>query len=161
MSDEVKVSAEQRFRFVNFQLNNEWYGQDIRYIHEVNRVRAITEMPGSPPYILGVINLRNQVIPVMDLRRRLGLPPKEATKETRVIVVEFADSLLGLMVDSVHHVLEITKDKVSPPPSTYGANRFIGGIGQMNDKLIFFLDIEKIFSEEAAAVLEGAGRGGE
>ena len=144
---------EKQFRFINFKLNDEWYGQGIQNIKEVNRVGIITEMPGSPPYILGVINLRGRVIPVMDLRLRLGLPSKEISKESRVIVVELNESIIGMLVDSVHQVLEIPVTSISEPPdaAATGRNRFIHGIGQMEDRLVFFIDVERIIEEEDRA----------
>ncbi|MBN1165063.1 MAG: purine-binding chemotaxis protein CheW [Candidatus Krumholzibacteriota bacterium] len=138
-------------RFVSFYLDDEWYGQDIQYIQEVNKVQNIAEVPGSPEFILGVINLRGNVIPVMDIRARLGLPTKEITKKSRVIVVELDGSQLGLLVDGVHHVLEIPHDELSHPPDVAmtDRNKFIQGIGQVDDKLMFFIDIKKIFQEES------------
>ncbi len=141
------------FRFISFNLGEEKYGQDIMYIHEVNRVQNITEVPGSPEYILGVVNLRGNVIPVMDLRRRLELPPKEMTKQSRIIVVEFNDSQLGLLVDSVHHVMEIASESILDPPEATMTerNKFIHGIGHVDDNLVFFLDIERIYNEETTS----------
>ncbi len=141
---------DERLRFVNFSLAGELYGQDIRYIHEVNRGRNLTDIPGSPDYILGVINLRGDVIPVMDLRKRLGLPPKEMTKDSRIIVVEYEQSKLGLMVDSVHNVLEIPISLISKPPgkTMTDRNRFINGIGRLDNNMIFFIDIGHVFDEE-------------
>ncbi len=138
------------FRCVNFRLGDEWYGQDIRHIQEVNRAQSITEVPGAPEYILGVINLRGSVIPVMDLRRRLGMPTVQLTKKSRVIVIEFEGSRLGLLVDSVHHVLDIPYGRISDPPESTitERNRFINGIGQIDDRFVFFINIERIFNEE-------------
>ncbi|MBN2071771.1 MAG: purine-binding chemotaxis protein CheW [Candidatus Krumholzibacteriota bacterium] len=135
---------------VNFKLGEEWYGQDISSIQEVNRVQEITDVPGSPEYILGVINIMGNVIPVMDLRKRLGLPDMAMTTKSRVIVVEHEESLLGLLVDSVHHVIEIPFNMISDTPETAVTkrNKFISGIGRLKDKLIFILDIGKIFDEE-------------
>lgn len=151
MVNEESVNDSRVFRCVNFRLGEEWYGQDIRYIQEVNRVQNVTEVPGSPEYILGVINLRGNVIPVMNLRKRLGMETIPPTKKSRVIVVEFEDSQLGMLVDSVHHVLEIPYGQITDPPESAMTerNRFISGIGQMNERLVFFINIEKIFTEEA------------
>jgi len=141
---------------VNFMLGDELYGQDISFIQEVNRVQEITDVPGSPEYIIGVINRMGNVIPVMDLRKRLGLADLNITSKSRIIVVEFKESLLGLMVDSVHHVLEIPYDMISETPETAvtDRNKFISGIGRLKDELIFLLDIEKIFEEEVLTKTE-------
>jgi len=141
---------------VNFMLGDELYGQDISFIQEVNRVQEITDVPGSPEYIIGVINRMGNVIPVMDLRKRLGLADLNVTSKSRIIVVEFEESLLGLMVDSVHHVLEIPYDMISETPETAvtDRNKFISGIGRLKDELIFLLDIEKIFEEEVLTKTE-------
>ncbi len=142
-------------RFVGFKLGEELFGQDINYIHEVTRIQDITDVPGSPPYILGVMNLRGQVIPLMDLGLRLGCPRTEITDETRVIVVEYLESTLGLVVDSVFHVVEFPASSISDPPesSLTDRNRHLAGIGQVEDNLIFFIDIEKIFEEECRGVM--------
>jgi len=150
MTNDVNANDTKVFRCVNFRLGDEWYGQDITYIQEVNRVQGITEVPGAPEYILGVINLRGSVIPVMDLRRRLGMPTIALTKKSRVIVIEFRGSRLGLLVDSVHHVLDIPYGRISDPPESTitERNRFINGIGQLDERFVFFINIERIFDEE-------------
>ena len=117
-------------------------------------------MPGAPEYILGVINLRGSVIPVMNLRKRLGLPVVDVTKDSRVIVIEYQGSLLGMLVDSVHHVLEIPYNDISDTPESTitEKNIFISGIGKVEDKLVFLIDTEKIFAEESTIeMLMGQG----
>lgn len=146
---------EGRFKFVSFLLNGEWYGEDIRYIQEVNKLLEITEIPGLPEYILGVINLRGKIIPIMDMRRRLGMPPAEIGEKSRVLVASYGDSMVGLLVDSVHQVMEIALSSISPPPPSIAKNRYISGIGKLEDKLIFFLDIEKIVEDSQVQVNEG------
>jgi len=143
------------FKFVSFLLNGEWYGEDIRYIQEVNRLQEITEIPGLPDYILGVINLRGKIIPIMDMRRRLGMPPVAPSEKSRILVASYGGSVLGLLVDSVHQVMEMPLSMISPPPSSVSRNRYIYGIGRFEDKLIFLLDIERIFEDSQVQMNEG------
>ncbi|MBU8921032.1 MAG: chemotaxis protein CheW [Bacteroidales bacterium] len=160
MAEKENNNESRPFRCVNFRLGEECYGQDIGYIHEVNRVQNITEVPGAPEYILGVINLRGSVIPVMNLRKRLGLPAVDVTKDSRVIVIEYQGSLLGMLVDSVHHVLEIPYNDISDTPESTitEKNIFISGIGKVEEKLVFLIDTEKIFAEESTIeMLMGQG----
>ena len=144
------------FRFVSFMLDGDWYGQDIRYIHEVNKVQEITEMPGMPEYILGVMNLRGKIVPIMDLRRRLDLPPKEIDDSSRIIVVEYDGSLVGILVDQVYQVMEVPLEECVEPPPSIAANRFINSIGKLEDRLIFFLDLERVFEGAELEENEGA-----
>jgi len=156
MIKEKQMNPEQALSIVSFKLGKEFYGQDIRYVSEVNRIEEVTEMPGSPEYIIGVINLRGNVIPVMDIRSRLGLKPIEFTKKSRAIVVEYENSQLGLAVDSVQYVNEISLKEINAPPeqAVTDRNRFLMGIGHIDNRLVFIIDISKIFAEEKGKSVE-------
>jgi purine-binding chemotaxis protein CheW len=133
-------------QLVSFHLGEEEFGVDILRVQEINRMREITRVPDSPDYVQGVINLRGQVVPVVDLRKRFGLPHKENDKDTRIIVVEIFGKIIGFIVDSVNEVLRIPANITESPPSLVAGSdkNYITGVGKLNDRLLILLDLEKI-----------------
>jgi len=131
---------------VAFRLGNETYAMDISYIHEIIRMKEITFVPRAPHYMRGVINLRGRIVPVMDLRARLGLPTHEETAQSRIIVVEANGESIGLIVDAVSEVLRLPEDQIEPPIQTDNAENanYVSGLGKTNDKLVLLLDVEKV-----------------
>lgn len=140
--------AEER-QLVVFSLLDENYGIDIYKVQEIIQYRDITYVPKAPPFVKGVINLRGRVIPVIDLKERFGLPEKEITPDTRIIVVEISSQTVGLIVDSVTEVLRIPNANIEPPPpvTTIEAD-FIEGVGKLDERLIIILDIDRILTKE-------------
>src|ERR687888_2756041 len=102
-------------QLVVFQLGAELYGVEIARVHEIIRLQAVTRVPRAPAFVEGVINLRGKVIPVVDLRRRFGLPPAEHTRASRIVVVELGDHVVGITVDGVSEVLRVDTATVEPP----------------------------------------------
>ena len=109
----------------------------------------LTRVPRSPDFVEGVINLRGRVIPVLDLRKRFGLPDAEDTSATRIIVVEVEGVTVGLKVDGVSEVLRINADTVEPPPAlvTNIESDYIKGVGKLDNRLLILLDVSKILSK--------------
>jgi len=147
--------AEER-QLVVFSLLNENYGIDIYKVQEIIQYRDITYVPKSPPFVKGVINLRGRIIPVIDLKERFGLPEKEVTPDTRIIVVEISSQTIGLIVDSETEVLRIPNTNIEPPPpvTTIEAD-FIEGVGKLDERLIIILDIDRILTKEEKRELAG------
>jgi len=114
--DEQKKEAAELLQLVSFFIGNEEFGVDILYVQEINRMSQVTKVPNSPDFVDGVINLRGRVIPVIDLRLRLGMPKKEPDKNTRIIVMEVTGKTVGFIVDSVNEVLRIPKNVTEAPP---------------------------------------------
>ena len=139
-------------QLVTFRLGEEEYGVDILKVHEINRMMDITSVPNAPNCIEGVINLRGKVIPVINLRRKFGLPHKQADARSKIVVVDIGTSA-GMIVDSVSEVLRISSDIVEPPPlMTTGVNsEYIRGVGKLKDRLLILLDIEKLLGAEEKA----------
>src|SRR6266516_3972712 len=102
-------------QLVVFELGAELYGVEIARVHEIIRLQAVTRVPRSPAFVEGVINLRGKVIPVVDLRRRFGLPSADHTRSTRIVVVEIGDQVVGIVVDGVSEVLRVSTSIVEPP----------------------------------------------
>ena len=107
---------EEILQLVTFHIGEEEFGVNILDVREINRMMEITRVPHAPEFVEGVINLRGQVIPIVDLRRRFGLKAVEHDKNTRIVVVELADKVVGFLVDSVSEVLRVPNSVVEPPP---------------------------------------------
>jgi purine-binding chemotaxis protein CheW len=140
-------------QLVSFMLDDVEYGTDILAVHEILRMPDITRLPNTPHYIRGVINLRGNVIPVVDVRERFGLSKAKITDLTRIIVVEIGEKLVGLLVDNVYQVVRMPDRNIDPPSDLIEgvSEEYIKGIGRLKDRLIIILNLGNIlFSEEAS-----------
>jgi purine-binding chemotaxis protein CheW len=144
------VGGDELLQLVSFNIGEEEFGVDILKVQEINRMVEVTSVPNTPEYVDGVINLRGKVIPIIDLRRRFGMPRKEKDKNTRIIVVELSGKVLGFVVDAVSEVLRIPKSVTEPPPPIVaGINaEYITAIGKLEDRLLILLDLERVLSTE-------------
>ncbi len=155
--DEHSSAAEEIVQLVTFKLGNEEFALDILKVQEINRVVEITKVPKAPDFVEGVINLRGRVIPIVDIRKKFHLNIKEATKETRIIVVNIMNKTIGLIVDSVSEVLRIDSSTIQPPPPLIAGldSDYIKGVGKLDERLIILLDIDKIFTTGEHKLIEG------
>ena len=138
-------------QLVSFKLDKIEYGIDILSVHEILRIPEITRLPNAPDYIKGVINLRGNVIPVVDIRMRFGMPSAPVTELSRIIVVEIGEKLVGLMVDNVYQVIRLSRSRIDEPHELIEgiSTEFINGIGRLQDRLIVILRLDNIlFGEE-------------
>jgi chemotaxis signal transduction protein len=140
-------------QLVTFMLGAEEYGVPISQIQEIDRLAKITKVPKAAEFIEGITNLRGEVIPVLDTRKRFDLEVKPADDRTRIIIVDLGGVKTGLVVDSVREVLNLAKKDIAPPPEAIGAGidqRFISGIGKVDagKRMIVLLDVEKILSRQ-------------
>lgn len=135
-------------QLVGFQLGNEEYGIDILKVQEINRVTDITKIPQSPDFVEGVINLRGNIIPIIDLRKRFRMPEREHDRQTRIVVGEIDDRTVGFIVDAVSEVIRLPLNTVEPPPPIVsgGKAEYIKGVGKLEDRLLMLLDIDKILT---------------
>jgi purine-binding chemotaxis protein CheW len=145
-------------QLVVFQLGAELYGVEIARVHEIIRLQTVTRVPRAPSFVEGVINLRGKVIPVVDLRRRFGLPTAEHTRATRIVVVEIGDQVVGIIVDSVSEVLRVNSSTVEPPsPVVAGIDsEYLHGIAKLPDRLVILLDLDRVLAREERRALEVA-----
>jgi len=140
--------------YLTFKLGEEEFAAHVSKVLSIMEMVKITKVPKSPEYMQGVINLRGQVLPVVDTRIKFGMSPTEFTKNTCIVVmeVEVNDEYVqvGTLVDSVQEVLEITDDQIQPPPSIGSKykSEFISGMAKLEDKFIMILDMNKVFSAE-------------
>jgi len=150
------TSQSQLLQLVSFHIEEEEFAVDILNIQGINRMMNITRVPNTPAFVEGIINLRGQVIPVVNLRKRLGFPPKEPDKATRIIVVEIGKRVIGFIVDSVNEVLRISSSITEPPPPMVAGidSEYITAVGKLDDRLLILLDLEKVLSGEELNVLE-------
>jgi purine-binding chemotaxis protein CheW len=136
---------EQEEQLVAFRLGGETYGIPISLVHEIIRSSEITQVPRTAEYVRGVINLRGKVVPVLDLRLRLGLPPIEETRTTRIVVVEVENGIIGMIVDAVSEVLRLPISQIEPPSELVASieTDLIRGVGKRDQDLVILLDIYK------------------
>ncbi len=133
---------------VGFQVGRETYGVPIKSLHEIVRVPEITAVPDAPDYLEGVINLRGKIVSVMDLRKRFGEKQATMKKHNRILVVEHAGRLAGLIVDSASEVLKIPADAVEAPPAVFqeGGLNCVTGLGKVAGRLVVLLDMSKLLA---------------
>lgn len=141
--------------YLTFKLADEEYGIGIMHVTEIVGLQNITEVPDMPEFVKGVVNLRGQVIPVIDVRLRFHMEPKEYDERTCIIVLSIRDVQIGLVVDTVNEVLTIDEKLISPPPKIASANsaRYIKGLGKVNEEVKILLSGEKLLFEEEIATL--------
>lgn len=141
---------ERVLQVVVFELGDELYGADIAVVREVGPLQRVTRVPRTPRYIEGVTNLRGRVIPVIDLRRRLGLPVTPHTKQTRIAVAELDGGQVGMIVDSVQEVLRIPSGAVEPPTGLVSKldAESITGVAKVGDRLIVLLDLAHVLQRD-------------
>lgn len=137
-------------RFLTFEVGNEIYGIEILYVTEIVSMQKVTEVPDVPDYIKGVINLRGQVIPVIDVRARFKLEPKEYDDRTCAIVVNVDSAVIGLIVDAVDEVMNIPEENISPPPSISESQscQFINGMGRTDGSVIILLSVSRLLNDD-------------
>ena len=151
----INSESTELLQLVSFMIGNEEFGVDILKVQEINRILQVTKVPNAPDYIDGVINLRGRVIPVIDLRTRIGLSRIKHDKNTRVVVVELDGKTVGFVVDAVSEVLRIPKSITEPPPPLVaGINSdFITAVGKLEDRLLILLDLDKILSVSETTIV--------
>lgn len=157
--------AEHPVQMISFAIGSERFGVEILVVQEIIMMSAITEIPNSPDFVEGVINLRGNIIPVLDLRKRLRMRGKTRSTEhkasTRILVVEIEGSVTGFIVDSVAKVITIPASRIAPPPDIIVAgvqSQYIAGVSHLDEGIIIVLDFRKILSLEEKDALGTVSR---
>ncbi len=136
--------------YVVFKVNKESYGIDIKYVENIERMLPITRVPYTTEYVEGVVNLRGNIIPVIDLRSRFGIPRIGYGDESRIIIVNFREYMVGMIADSSSEVLQIDRSTIDPAPSIKdGINDFVLEIGKKDDRIIMLIDLQKTLGLES------------
>lgn len=143
-------------QWVTFRLDNETYGVNVMQVQEVLRYTEIAPVPGAPSYVLGIINLRGNVVTVIDTRQRFALAPAEVNDNTRVIVIEVDNQVVGILVDSVSEVVYLRQSEIEVTPNVGNteAAKFIQGVCNKDGELLILVELEKMLSDEEWLELE-------
>lgn len=146
-------------QLISFYSGGEEYGMEILKVREIIRFKEITKIPEMPSFIEGIINLRGSIIPVINLRKRLGLPVKEFDKDTRIIVIDIDNNVVGLIVDKINKVIKIDEEILEDTPGMVEGkkSKYIDSIAKMENSLLLILNPDKILSDsqkEALAELD-------
>lgn len=156
MSNLTKQSAKKNdaadivLQWVTFKLQEETYGINVMQVQEVLRYTEIAPVPGSPDYVLGIINLRGNVVTVIDTRSRFGLEPAEVTDNTRIVIIEAEKQVIGILVDSVAEVVYLKSSDIDTAPNvgTDESARFIQGVSNRDGELLILVDLNKLLSDD-------------
>jgi purine-binding chemotaxis protein CheW len=143
-------SNESVIQWVTFRLADEIYGINVMQVQEVLRVSEIAPVPGAPHYVLGIINLRGNVVTVIDTRIRLGLATSEVTDSTRIVIIEGSKHVVGILVDCVAEVVDLTMSDVESAPSVGNdeSAKYIQGVASRDGELLILVDLNKLLTDE-------------
>lgn len=142
--------AEEVLQWVTFQLDRETYGINVMQVQEVLRYTEIAAVPGAPDYVLGIINLRGNVVTVIDTRSRFGLQSAEVSDNSRIVIIEAEKQVIGIMVDSVAEVVYLRASEIDVAPSvgTEESAKFIQGVSNRDGELLILVDLNKLLSDD-------------
>ncbi len=155
-SAKSKTSDDPILQWVTFKLAGETYGINVMQVQEVLRYSEIAPVPGAPPYVLGIINLRGNVVTVIDTRHRFGLNSGELTDNTRIVIIEADNHVVGILVDSVAEVVYLRQSEMETAPNVGNdeSAKFIQGVCHKNDELLILVELDKLLTNEEWAELE-------
>ena len=147
---EERAAAEATEHLATFVLDREEYGVDVRQVQEIRRVGEITSVPRAPEFVRGVINLRGRILPVLDLKRKLGLGDVALERSARIVVVRTAGRMLGLLVDGASQVLKVPVSRIEPPPEEVveRGGDYIRAVAKLDDRLIILIDLGRVLAHE-------------
>jgi purine-binding chemotaxis protein CheW len=151
-----QTSDDPMLQWVTFKLAGETYGINVMQVQEVLRYSEVAPVPGAPDYVLGIINLRGNVVTVIDTRDRFGLPSGEITDSTRVVIIEAEKHVIGILVDSVAEVVYLRQSEVETAPNVGNdeSAKFIQGVCHKNDELLILIDLNKLMTADEWAEVE-------
>lgn len=154
--DKEKASSGATLKFITFGLGREKFGISIDEVKEIIAEYTIVPLPRTPEFIEGIISLRGDIIPIVDMRARFEMEPRENDDETRIIVLEMQDFAVGIQVDNVYEVLKLPEDAIEPPPKLVGGlkGEYIDGVAETKDKLTIILNLDEIFSATEKIVMK-------
>jgi purine-binding chemotaxis protein CheW len=149
MATDKSVESDQAMRLLVFRLEDEAYGVNVMHVQEVLRITEIAPVPGAPEYVLGIINLRGSVVTVIDTRLRFGLPVGETDDDSRIVVIESEQQVVGILVDSVAEVVDLRTSQIDAAPNIGNeeSSRYIQGVATLDDTLLIVVDLNKLLTE--------------
>ncbi len=150
MSAVMQQNNQQVFRWVTFRLADEIYGINVMQVQEVLRMTDVAPVPGAPHFVMGIINLRGNVVTVLDTRKLLDLATSDITDSSRIMIIESGKVTVGLLVDSVAEVVNIASSDIDPPPSVGNdeGSRYIQGVYSTDQQILILIDLNKLINEE-------------
>lgn len=146
-----RMVQREELQFIVFTVGDEKFGVDVKQAREIIPSTELTKVPNSPDFVLGVINLREEIIPIIDLKKKLRLnSDSRSNQDEKIIIVELDNNLIGMKVDNVSEMIRLyTSDIADPPKIVKGINRdYLSGVGKLGDKLLILLDLDKILSQK-------------
>ncbi len=151
-----ELSVDPLTQWVTFMLAGEKYGINVMQVREVLRDIEIAPVPGAPDYVLGIINLRGNVVTVVDTRSRFGLPVSETNTESRIIIIENNDQTLGLLVDSIAEVADILKSQIEVTPNVGNddSSKYIQGVHSRDGELLILVSVDKVLNDDEWADMD-------
>lgn len=149
-SSNVATDADEVLQWVTFKLGEETYGINVMQVQEVLRYSEIAPVPGAPDYVLGIINLRGNVVTVIDTRSRFGLETSEVTDNSRIVIIESEQQVVGILVDSVAEVVYLKSSEIDSAPNvgTEESAKFIQGVCNREGQLLILVDLNKLLTDE-------------
>lgn len=146
----AKNSDDPMLQWVTFRLDGETYGINVMQVQEVLRYTEIAAVPGAPSYVLGIINLRGNVVTVLDTRDRFGLSPAEMTEQTRIVIIEAGKYVIGILVDAVAEVVYLRQSEIETAPNVGNEEsaKFIQGVCHKNNQLLILVELAKLLTDE-------------
>ena len=153
---QTKTSDDPVLQWVTFRLAGETYGVNVMQVQEVLRHSEIAPVPGAPPYVLGIINLRGNVVTVIDTRHRFGLASGEVTENTRIVIIEADSHVIGILVDSVAEVVYLRQSEIETAPNVGNdeSAKFIQGVCHKNEELLILIELDKLLTDSEWAELD-------
>ena len=150
MNQAVESANDSISQWVTFYLDSEKYGINVMSVQEVLRITDIAPVPGAPHYVLGIINLRGNVVTVIDTRTRFGLSEKESDDATRIVIIESENQVIGILVDSVAEVVDLRKSDIETTPNVGNdeSSKYIQGVSSQGEQLLILIDVDKLLTEE-------------
>ena len=137
-------------QYVIFKLGNEEYGVDIMNVKEISEYKQSVKVPNTPKFVDGIINLRGDITPIVNLKKRFDLDDKEVNSDTRIIVISIRNKQVGFVVDEASQVLRIREEDIEPAPDLVAGvdKKYITGVGKLQDKIVLLLDLEYILTDD-------------
>ncbi|MCC5810621.1 MAG: chemotaxis protein CheW [Ectothiorhodospiraceae bacterium] len=150
MAEKESKGGAEVSQWVTFSLADETYGIDVMRVQEVLPMTEIAPVPGAPPYVLGIINLRGNVVTVIDTRMRFGLESRETDSASRIVVIETAQQVAGILVDSVAEVINVNPEEIDTAPNVGNeeSSRYIYGVVSRGDELLILVEVNKLLTKE-------------
>ncbi len=149
MAKAMGKKEEQTERWVSFRMGRELYAVNVMCVREVLTLMEYAKVAGAPDFVLGIVNLRGNVVTVIDAHRRFNIPDEPVTEDTRVVIIESDKAVIGMLVDEVRDVIDVPQSMIQPPPQLQAdqANQYIGGLVHLNERIYILVDVPKLLQD--------------